>query len=66
MLSHDALTRCIHTIVHYPRVPPEDWDRVFKMAKEMGLNTIQTYVFWNFHEVSGFLIHPIVVKLMFL
>jgi hypothetical protein len=36
--------------VHYPRVPPEDWDRVFKMAKEMGLNTIQTYVFWNYHE----------------
>merc|ERR1719253_2182496 len=36
--------------VHYPRVLPSDWDRVFKLAKEMGLNTIQTYVFWNVHE----------------
>ena len=36
--------------VHYARVMPEDWDRVLGMAKEMGLNTIQTYVMWNFHE----------------
>eukprot|EP00931_Biecheleriopsis_adriatica_P078401 TRINITY_DN51862_c0_g1_i1.p1 TRINITY_DN51862_c0_g1~~TRINITY_DN51862_c0_g1_i1.p1 ORF type:complete len:888 (+),score=109.52 TRINITY_DN51862_c0_g1_i1:39-2666(+) len=36
--------------VHYPRLMPADWDRVFHLAREMGLNTIQTYVFWNVHE----------------
>jgi hypothetical protein len=36
--------------VHYPRIVPADWDRVFQLAKGMGLNTIQTYVFWNVHE----------------
>mmetsp|Transcript_25590 Transcript_25590/g.50082 ORF Transcript_25590/g.50082 Transcript_25590/m.50082 type:complete len:1016 (+) Transcript_25590:3-3050(+) len=36
--------------VHYPRVPRSDWGRVFAMAKDMGINTIQTYSFWNVHE----------------
>ena len=36
--------------VHYTRVPPKDWDHVFKLAKSLGLNCIQTYVFWNEHE----------------
>ena len=36
--------------VHYARVLPEDWDRVFQLAREMGINTIQTYFMWNFHE----------------
>ena len=36
--------------MHYARVPPEYWrDRLMK-ARAMGLNTISTYVFWNFHE----------------
>ena len=36
--------------IHYSRVPPEYWrDRLLK-ARAMGLNTISTYVFWNFHE----------------
>ncbi len=33
--------------MHYPRIPLEYWrDRLVK-AKEMGLNTVTTYVFWN-------------------
>lgn len=36
--------------VHYARVLPDDWNRVFSLAKELGLNTIQTYFMWNFHE----------------
>lgn len=36
--------------IHYARLVPEDWARTFTMAKDMGLNTIQTYVFWNLHE----------------
>jgi len=36
--------------IHYFRVPRELWrDRLYK-AKHAGLNTIQTYVAWNFHE----------------
>lgn len=36
--------------VHYTRVHEQEWGRVFDLAREMGLNTIQTYVFWNAHE----------------
>ncbi len=36
--------------IHYPRVPREYWkDRLLK-ARAMGLNTVCTYVFWNWHE----------------
>ena len=36
--------------IHYFRVPHELWrDRLIK-AKRAGLNCIQTYVAWNFHE----------------
>eukprot|EP00755_Sulcionema_specki_P016194 Sspe_Gene.61401::Locus_34073_Transcript_1_2_Confidence_0.500_Length_2681::g.61401::m.61401 len=38
--------------VHYTRVLPDDWPRVFRLAKELGLNTIQTYFMWNFHEAK--------------
>ena len=36
--------------IHYNRILPSDWDRVLKLARGLGLNTIQTYVFWSFHE----------------
>lgn len=36
--------------LHYPRIPPEYWRHRIRMAKSMGLNTISSYVFWNFHE----------------
>ena len=36
--------------VHYTRVPKSDWNAIFKMAKELGLNCIQTLVIWNQHE----------------
>ncbi|MFT3756941.1 MAG: beta-galactosidase [Pseudoxanthomonas sp.] len=36
--------------MHYPRVPREYWRDRFRKARAMGLNTIQTYVFWNLHE----------------
>ena len=36
--------------IHYPRVPREYWkDRLLK-ARAMGLNTVCTYIFWNWHE----------------
>ncbi|KAJ2001537.1 hypothetical protein GGI04_003696 [Coemansia thaxteri] len=36
--------------LHYPRSTPEMWDSQMKKAKIGGLNTIDTYVFWNVHE----------------
>ncbi len=36
--------------MHFARIPQEYWRDRLKMAKAMGLNTIATYVFWNYHE----------------
>ncbi|ONM23189.1 Beta-galactosidase 11 [Zea mays] len=36
--------------IHYPRSPPEMWPKLIERAKEGGLNTIETYIFWNAHE----------------
>ncbi len=38
--------------IHYARVPPQYWRHRVQMAKAMGLNTIATYIFWNFHETQ--------------
>ncbi|KAJ2107476.1 Beta-galactosidase 7, partial [Coemansia sp. RSA 921] len=38
--------------IHYPRSAPAMWDSLMKKAKLGGLNTIDTYVFWNMHEPS--------------
>eukprot|EP00050_Salpingoeca_kvevrii_P009598 m.3803 g.3803 ORF g.3803 m.3803 type:complete len:916 (+) comp2353_c0_seq2:127-2874(+) len=38
--------------LHYARILPADWPRAFALAKELGINTIQTYFMWNFHEAQ--------------
>ena len=43
-------TMLISGAIHYPRSTPIMWPYIMKMAKNQGLNTIQTYVFWNLHE----------------
>jgi len=43
-------TMLISGAIHYPRSTPGMWPYIMKMAKTQGLNTIQTYVFWNLHE----------------
>ena len=35
--------------IHYFRVHPDSWRDRIRKAKLMGLNTIETYVAWNFH-----------------
>lgn len=35
--------------LHYYRVHPDSWQDRIRKAKLMGLNTIETYVAWNFH-----------------
>jgi beta-galactosidase len=36
--------------MHYARIPHEYWRHRLQMIKSMGLNSVATYVFWNFHE----------------
>ena len=36
--------------VHYPRASPSMWPQLMQTARAGGLNTIETYVFWNYHE----------------
>jgi hypothetical protein len=43
-------TMLISGAIHYPRSTPGMWPYIMKMAKNQGLNTVQTYVFWNMHE----------------
>ncbi|KAA8515324.1 hypothetical protein F0562_018445 [Nyssa sinensis] len=36
--------------LHYPRSTPEVWPELIRKCKEGGLDVIETYVFWNYHE----------------
>ena len=36
--------------VHYPRVPRGLWRDVLLRLKRGGMNCVETYAFWNFHE----------------
>nr|KAJ3418534.1 hypothetical protein HK105_008196 [Polyrhizophydium stewartii] len=36
--------------IHYPRSTPEMWPELMRRSKEAGINTIETYVFWDLHE----------------
>ena len=38
--------------MHYSRIPKAYWRHRFQMMKAMGLNTVATYVFWNYHETA--------------
>ncbi|PIA47491.1 hypothetical protein AQUCO_01400261v1 [Aquilegia coerulea] len=38
--------------IHYPRSVPGMWPGLIKTAKEGGIDVIETYVFWNGHELS--------------
>ena len=38
--------------MHFARVPRAYWRHRLQMIKAMGLNTVATYVFWNYHETA--------------
>ncbi len=38
--------------MHFARVPKAYWKQRLQMMKAMGLNTVATYVFWNYQETS--------------
>lgn len=41
--------RILSGSIHYFRVHPDQWRGRIRRAREMGLNTIETYVAWNAH-----------------
>lgn len=36
--------------LHFSRLPRERWRETLLKMRECGLNTVSTYVFWNYHE----------------
>ncbi|MBQ4354853.1 MAG: beta-galactosidase [Clostridia bacterium] len=42
--------RVIAGDIHYFRIHPEDWKERLALARDFGLNTVQTYVPWNVCE----------------
>ncbi len=38
--------------MHFARVPRAYWRQRLKMIKAMGMNTVATYVFWNYQETA--------------
>lgn len=42
----------ISTAIHYPRSVPAMWPGLVQLAKDGGANVIESYVFWNGHELS--------------
>eukprot|EP00040_Diaphanoeca_grandis_P031845 m.191403 g.191403 ORF g.191403 m.191403 type:complete len:783 (+) comp32431_c0_seq1:96-2444(+) len=45
-----APTLFVSGAIHPPRGTPAMWQTWFRLAKANGLNMIQVYIFWNFHE----------------
>eukprot|EP00850_Spirogloea_muscicola_P020563 SM000220S07042 [mRNA] locus=s220:47557:52609:+ [translate_table: standard] len=42
--------RLLSGSIHYFRIHPQYWEDRLQRVKALGLNAIQTYVPWNFHE----------------
>lgn len=38
--------------IHYWRLDPSQWEPVLERTREMGLQTVATYVCWDYHELA--------------
>src|SRR5665647_1379148 len=38
--------------MHFARIPKAYWRQRLQMLKAMGLNTVATYIFWNYQETA--------------
>ncbi|WP_199753235.1 glycoside hydrolase family 35 protein [Actinoplanes sp. ATCC 53533] len=47
---HGAPHRILSGALHYFRVHPELWRDRLRRVADLGLNTVDTYVAWNFHQ----------------
>ena len=50
LLLNGERTLFLSGAVHYPRVTPALWPSLAATAKSFGLNMVETYAFWSFHE----------------
>jgi hypothetical protein len=50
ILINGTRTMLLSGAIHYTRSTPAMWKDLMIKAKQQGLNCIQTYTFWNFHE----------------
>jgi len=51
-VSHGKPYQIISGSMHFQRIPREYWRDRLRKARAMGLNTVQTYVFWNAVEAQ--------------
>ncbi|VDN55973.1 unnamed protein product [Dracunculus medinensis] len=49
-MRQGGTTQYISASIHYFRIHPDYWEDRLKRIRAAGLNAIQTYVPWNFHE----------------
>ena len=47
---NDQRSLILSGAIHYPRSMPGMWPQLMQKTIDCGLNTIETYVFWNLHE----------------
>jgi beta-galactosidase len=50
VLINGQRTILLSAAIHYPRSTPVMWEEMMIRSKAAGINTIETYVFWNLHE----------------
>jgi len=50
MTINGARVPILSGAIHYPRSTPGMWPDLMKRSRDLGLNTIETYVFWGLHE----------------
>ena len=50
LFRHGQAHRIIAGAVHYFRVHPDQWQDRIERLVAMGVNTLDTYVAWNFHQ----------------
>lgn len=51
-IYNDKIIRIYSGEIHFARIPEAYWQHRLEMIKAMGMNTVATYVFWNYHETA--------------
>ena len=52
LLLNGKPIRILSGALHYFRVPHAYWKHRMSLMVELGLNTVETYVPWNWHELA--------------
>ncbi len=52
ILVGDQETSLLSGAIHYWRLNPNSWEKILNSIRDMGLETIETYIPWEFHEIE--------------